>query len=64
MNAFVTETAEKARDMAVASDARRVSGNVGAMEGVPIAIKDLFCTEGVKAAACSHILDGFTPPYE
>lgn len=64
LNAFVTETAEKARDMAVASDARRASGNVGAMEGVPIAIKDLFCTEGVKAAACSHILDGFTPPYE
>lgn len=64
LNAFVTETAEKARVMAAASDTRRASGDVGAMEGVPIAIKDLFCTEGVKATACSHILDGFTPPYE
>ena len=47
-----------------ASDARRAKGEAGALEGIPLAIKDLFCTEGVQTTAGSHILDGFKPPYE
>ncbi len=64
LNAYITETPEKARDMAKASDARRAAGDAGAMEGLPIGMKDLFCTEGVLTTAASHILDGFTPTYE
>ncbi len=64
LNAFVTETPEKAMEMAKASDARRASGTVGAMEGLPLGIKDLFCTKDVLSTASSHILDGFQPPYE
>lgn len=64
LNAFVTETPEQAIDMAKASDARRAAGEVGAMEGLPLGIKDLFCTKGVLSTASSHILDGFQPPYE
>jgi aspartyl-tRNA(Asn)/glutamyl-tRNA(Gln) amidotransferase subunit A len=64
LNAFVLETPEKARDMAKASDARRASGAVGALEGIPLGVKDLYCTEGVRTTACSKILDGFVPPYE
>ena len=50
--------------MAKASDARRAKGEAGLLEGVPLAIKDLFCTEGVQTTAGSHILEGFVPPYE
>jgi aspartyl-tRNA(Asn)/glutamyl-tRNA(Gln) amidotransferase subunit A len=64
LNAFVTETPDKAIEMAEASDARRAKGEAGVMEGLPIAIKDLYCTEGVLTTAGSHILDGFHPPYE
>jgi len=64
LNAFITETPERALEMAVASDARRAKGEVGLLEGIPLAIKDLFCTEGVLTTAASHILDGFVPTYE
>ena len=64
LNAFITETPDKARDMAKASDARRAKGEAGLLEGVPLAIKDLFCTEGVQTTAGSHILEGFVPQYE
>ncbi len=64
LNAFVTETPDKALEMAAASDARRAKGEAGLLEGVPLAVKDLFCTEGVLTSAGSHILDGFQPPYE
>ena len=64
LNAFITETPEKARAMARASDERRARGEVGLLEGVPLGIKDLFCTEGVQTTAASHILDGFVPQYE
>ena len=64
LNAMITETPERAMDMAAASDERRGKGEVGLLEGLPIAIKDLFCTEGVLTTAASHILHGFTPPYE
>jgi len=65
LNAFITETPARALAMAEASDQRRIKGEaVGAMDGLPIAIKDLFCTEGVLTTAGSHILDGFKPTYE
>jgi aspartyl-tRNA(Asn)/glutamyl-tRNA(Gln) amidotransferase subunit A len=64
LNAFITETPEKAREMAEASDKRRKAGEAGVLEGLPIGMKDLFCTEGVLTTAASHILDGFHPTYE
>jgi aspartyl-tRNA(Asn)/glutamyl-tRNA(Gln) amidotransferase subunit A len=65
LNAFITETPEIALVRAAASDKRRADKEaLGAMDGIPIAIKDLFCTEGVLTTAASHILDGFVPPYE
>ncbi|MEM9494777.1 MAG: Asp-tRNA(Asn)/Glu-tRNA(Gln) amidotransferase subunit GatA [Pseudomonadota bacterium] len=64
LNAFITVAADKAREMAKASDARIEKGEAGALEGVPLGIKDLFCTEGTLTTAASHILDGFEPRYE
>ncbi len=64
LNAFIAETADQAMDMAARSDDRRAAGEAGVMEGIPIAMKDLFCTFGVHSQAASHILDGFKPPYE
>jgi aspartyl-tRNA(Asn)/glutamyl-tRNA(Gln) amidotransferase subunit A len=64
LNAYITETPEMALAMADAADARLKSGSTAALEGIPLAIKDLFCTEGVLTTAASHILDGFKPPYE
>src|SRR5690242_3300613 len=64
LNAFITETPEQARLMAKASDQRRARGEAGLLEGISLAIKDLFCTEGVQTTAGSHILEGFKPPYE
>jgi aspartyl-tRNA(Asn)/glutamyl-tRNA(Gln) amidotransferase subunit A len=64
LNGFITETPDKAREMAQASDTRRARGEAGLLEGVPLAIKDLFCTEGVQTTAGSRILEGFVPPYE
>ena len=62
LNAYILETPEKAREMARASDERIAAGKAGALEGIPLGIKDLFATEGVLTQACSHILDGFKPP--
>ena len=64
LNAFITVTADKAREMANASDAKLAKGEGGDLEGVPLGIKDLFCTEDVLTTAGSHILDGFKPKYE
>jgi len=64
LNAFITVTAEKALAQAKASDERRAAGQVGALEGIPLAIKDLFCTAGTRTTAGSRILDSFVPPYE
>ncbi|KQZ01223.1 glutamyl-tRNA amidotransferase [Pseudolabrys sp. Root1462] len=64
LNAFVLETPEQATAMAEASDARLAKGEGGPLEGIPLAIKDLFCTKGVRTTACSHILDNFVPTYE
>ncbi|HWC62806.1 MAG TPA: Asp-tRNA(Asn)/Glu-tRNA(Gln) amidotransferase subunit GatA [Rhizomicrobium sp.] len=64
LNAYVTETPEKALAMAAISDARLAKGEGGALEGLPLAIKDLFCTKGVRTTAGSRILGNFVPPYE
>ena len=64
LNAYVTVTGDKALEMAKASDAKLAKGEGGALEGLPLGIKDLFATKGVLTTACSHILDGFVPPYE
>ena len=64
LNAFVLETPDRARAMARAADARLARGEGGPLEGLPLGIKDLFCTEGVRTTACSHILENFVPTYE
>ena len=64
LNAFVAVTPDKALEMAKASDARLGRKEAGPLEGLPIGVKDLYATEGVHTQACSHILDGFKPPYE
>ncbi|MFP6689846.1 MAG: Asp-tRNA(Asn)/Glu-tRNA(Gln) amidotransferase subunit GatA [Alphaproteobacteria bacterium] len=64
LNALVAETFDHARDRADAADKRLAAGEGGILEGVPLAIKDLYCTRGVHSTACSRILDGFEPPYE
>jgi len=64
LNAFLKETPERALAMAEESDARLAKGRALPLDGVPIAVKDLFCTEGVETTAGSKILKGFVPPYE
>lgn len=64
LNAYILETPEKALDMAAKSDARRALGEAGPLEGAPLGVKDLFCTEGVRTTACSKILETFVPTYE
>ena len=64
LNAYVTETPELAIKMAQAADARRAKGQTGRLNGVPLAVKDLFCTRDVPSTAASKILEGFQPPYE
>ncbi len=69
LNAMITVTSDQALDMADAADRQladhRDGGAApGALAGIPVAVKDLFCTVGVPTTAGSHILDGFTPTYE
>jgi aspartyl-tRNA(Asn)/glutamyl-tRNA(Gln) amidotransferase subunit A len=64
LNAYVLETPDHARAQAKASDARIASGSAGPLEGIPIGVKDLFCTKDVRTTACSKILGNFIPPYE
>jgi aspartyl-tRNA(Asn)/glutamyl-tRNA(Gln) amidotransferase subunit A len=64
LNAFIVETPEHAIAAAEAADRGRASGEFGPLSGVPLGIKDLFCTEGYQTTAASHILEGFTPTYE
>jgi aspartyl-tRNA(Asn)/glutamyl-tRNA(Gln) amidotransferase subunit A len=65
LNAFITETPELALDRAAAADERRARGELrGPLDGIPVAVKDLFCTAGVMTTAGSRILDGFVPTYE
>jgi aspartyl-tRNA(Asn)/glutamyl-tRNA(Gln) amidotransferase subunit A len=64
LNAYVLETPDKALEMAKASDARRARGEAGPLDGAPLGIKDLFCTEGVRSTAGSKIIGQFKPTYE
>jgi len=64
LNAFVLETPDIARSMAEKADARLRAGDARPLEGIPLGIKDLFATRGVRTTACSRILDDFTPTYE
>ena len=64
LNAFVLETADQARAMARAADAKIARGESGPLGGLPLGIKDLFATKGVRTTACSKILGNFVPPYE
>ena len=64
LNNYVAVTADKAMEMAEASQARIKAGEAGLIEGIPVGVKDLFCTAGVASTACSKILRGFTPTYE
>jgi aspartyl-tRNA(Asn)/glutamyl-tRNA(Gln) amidotransferase subunit A len=64
LNAYIVATPDQALAMADASDARLAAGKAGALEGIPLGIKDLFCTKDVQTTAASRILEGFRPPYE
>jgi aspartyl-tRNA(Asn)/glutamyl-tRNA(Gln) amidotransferase subunit A len=64
LNAYVLETPDRAMAMARAADARLAAGKAGPLEGIPLAVKDMFCTEGVRTTACSKILETFVPTYE
>jgi len=64
LNAFVLETPERALAMARLSDSRIATGTARPLEGIPLGIKDLFCTNGVVSTAGSNILKTFEPPYE
>ena len=65
LNAFIVTTPDHALAAADAIDAKRAKGeDLGKMGGVPIGMKDLFCTDGVQTTAASHILEGFVPRYE
>jgi aspartyl-tRNA(Asn)/glutamyl-tRNA(Gln) amidotransferase subunit A len=65
LNAFLAETPEHALAAARTADAARDAGEtLKPLAGVPIGMKDLFCTKGVPTTAASHILEGFVPPYE
>ncbi|MFV0369328.1 MAG: Asp-tRNA(Asn)/Glu-tRNA(Gln) amidotransferase subunit GatA [Hyphomicrobiaceae bacterium] len=64
LNAYVLVTPEHALAQAKASDERLANGTAGALEGLPIGHKDLFCTSGIRTTACSKILGDFKPPYE
>jgi aspartyl-tRNA(Asn)/glutamyl-tRNA(Gln) amidotransferase subunit A len=64
LNAFVLETPDRARDMARASDGRLARGEGGPLEGLPLGVKDLFCTADVRTTASSRILESFVPTYE
>ena len=64
LNNYVAVTADKAMEMAEASQVRIKAGEAGLIEGIPVGVKDLFCTAGVASTACSKILEGFTPTYE
>src|SRR5690349_12813432 len=61
LNAYVLETPDLARSMAQKADARLAKGEGGPLEGIPLAVKDLFATQDVRTTACSHILDNFVP---
>ena len=64
LNAFVTVTEDQALEAAQAADARRAAGNADALTGIPFAHKDIFCTNGIRTACGSKMLDNFIAPYD
>ncbi|MGA0427295.1 MAG: amidase, partial [Alphaproteobacteria bacterium] len=64
LNIFITETPDRAMADAVAADKSIKAGTSSKMTGMPIGMKDLFCTQGIKTTAASNILGEFIPPYE
>ncbi len=64
LNAYVLETPDQALAMAAKSDEKLAKGEAGPLEGIPLGIKDLYATQGVRTTACSNILGDFTPQYE
>ncbi len=64
LNCYITETAERALHDAAASDARRAAGTAHALDGIPIGMKDLFATRGIRTTAASRMLENFVPEYE
>src|SRR5690606_29002035 len=64
LNSYITETFDIAREQAKQSDANYASGSARKLEGVPVAVKDLFCTKDVKTTAGSKMLGNFVPSYE
>ena len=64
LNCYITETPDLAISQAKQADERYAKGEALSLDGIPLGIKDMFCTKGVKTTAASHILDGFVPTYE
>lgn len=64
LNSFITVTAEQALAEADAADAALAAGNAGPLTGLPLAHKDLFCTDGVRTSCASRMLDNFAAPYD
>src|SRR5512135_150453 len=64
VHAFITPTPELALEQAAAADARIQKGDSGPLTGIPLAIKDVICTRGVRTTCGSHILENFVPPYD
>jgi aspartyl-tRNA(Asn)/glutamyl-tRNA(Gln) amidotransferase subunit A len=64
LNAYILETPEQARTQARAADVTIAKGEAGPLAGIPLGIKDLFATNGIRTTACSKILGNFIPPYE
>src|SRR5215218_1661005 len=64
LHAFVTVTAERAREQARAADARRAAGEDAPLLGLPVALKDVLCTAGTRTTCGSRILENFVPPFD
>jgi aspartyl-tRNA(Asn)/glutamyl-tRNA(Gln) amidotransferase subunit A len=64
IHAYITLTPEMALQQAAAADLRIQKGEAGPMTGIPLAIKDVICTQGVRTTCGSHILENFIPPYD
>jgi aspartyl-tRNA(Asn)/glutamyl-tRNA(Gln) amidotransferase subunit A len=64
LNSFITVIPEQARQQARAADKRIAAGASGALTGIPLAHKDIFCTEGVRTSCGSRMLDNFIAPYD
>ena len=63
LNSFITVTAEQALAQAAEADAQIAAGTAGPLTGIPMALKDIFCTDGVKTSCASKMLDNFIAPY-